>query len=95
MYVKKIEGEKSDDVCIAKLTLGNLEEKEGKSVRKRKTSLDDISSLSERGPKIVTFFPYKKEKKKDSYFFRKRKNGWVSLGTSIFRFLMSPFHKIL
>ena len=34
---------------------GNLKEKEGKSVRKRKTLLDDISNLSERWLKIATF----------------------------------------
>ena len=34
---------------------GNLKENEGKSVRKRKTLIDDISNLSERWPKIATF----------------------------------------
>ena len=34
---------------------GNLKEKVGKSVRKRKTILDDISNLSERWPKIAAF----------------------------------------
>ena len=34
---------------------GNLKEKVGKSVRKRKTLLDDISNLSEQWPKIATF----------------------------------------
>ena len=76
MYVKKIEGEKSDDVCIAKLTLGNLEEKEGKSVRKRKTSLDDISSLSQAVTKDIYFFSIpKKKKKKIVTFSEKEKTG--------------------
>ena len=60
-------GRKSDDVCIVELTLAISRKKRGKSVRKRKTLLDDISNLSER--------------RLDSYFFRNSKNVWVPLRT--------------
>ena len=48
-------GRKSDDVCIVELTLAISRKKRGKSVRKRKTLLDDISNLSKQRLKIATF----------------------------------------
>ena len=39
----------------SRIDFGNFKEKEGKSVRKRKTLLDDISNLSEQLLKISTF----------------------------------------